>query len=156
MYGCVIQKRSQPRLRMHSWKGSGMADASIPYRSFPAPLRYCLYCLSGGWAAITYFAYLIAISPKTIGLLVVLGVVGCFSLIKVKEWGRRFTIAGNTVIIVSFVLFAAVLRHTRGDLSLLALSIAAVFSLATYYLITRETSDFFKTANAVRHTGTTV
>jgi hypothetical protein len=128
-----------------------MANDPISYRSFPPDLRYALYCLFCGWIAIYCFAYLITTSPGTLGLLLGLGVAGCFSLIKVKEWARRLTITGDIVIVVSFLLFAAALRNSRIDLSVLALIIAVVFSLATYFLITRETSAFFKAANSNRN-----
>lgn len=153
---CMVSKKGyhRPHVPIQPGRGCRVANIQLLFPSFPKCFKRALLCLGGGWAAIYCFAYWIAIAPKTMLLLVAIGLIGCFSLIKGNEWARRLIIAGNMVIMMSFLFFAAALWKTRIDLTVLSLIIVMVFGVASYFLLKPETSAFFKAIHSQQADGT--
>jgi hypothetical protein len=78
---------------------------------------------------------------------VMLGVLCCYFLLKVKKWARILCLVGNIVIVVVYLFVLALLCATKPYFSLLAGVTAALFILSTYFLAQKESAAYFKARN---------
>jgi hypothetical protein len=123
-----------------------------PYSIFPASAKKGILFLLLGWTWHFFFLYLffykragtvletqLWLQQSAIALLV------CFFTIRVRNWARVLCIIANLLIISLYILTAA---HFF-SLSIINFAIFAavnviLFSISTYFLFIKETSDFFK------------
>jgi len=131
-----------------------MLKQLLGFFEYPVGVRYALGLLLGGWISVYAFMYHIEyVFPgqftSTIvfrNLIVGLGI--CYCVFRIKPWARKLCIFFNIGIICINVLFLGIRISSIGltypELSIHALLNIVLFGLSTYYLLIKETSEYFK------------
>jgi hypothetical protein len=122
--------------------------------SHPTPVQRAIGFLLAAWLSLFAFIYHIQISfPGTINIhniyrVVIVGVLICYFVIRIKPWARILCIFFNIGIlgINLLFLFARIssLGLTSSALTFHALVNCILFAAAGYYLWVKETADFFR------------
>ncbi|RPH52413.1 MAG: hypothetical protein EHM85_02830 [Desulfobacteraceae bacterium] len=131
-----------------------MQNKIIVFFEHPVGVRYALGLLIGGWISVYAFMYHINTFfpdrfPNALILKnLVVGIGICYCVFRIKPWARKLCIFFNLGIICINVLFLAIRLSSVGmespSLILHALLNVVIFGLCTYYLLIKETSEFFK------------
>lgn len=131
-----------------------MLNRLLVFFEYPVGVRYALGLLLGGWISVYAFMYHIEyVFPgqftSTIvfrNLIVGLGI--CYCVFRIKPWARKLCIFFNIGIICINVLFLGIRLSSIGltypELTIHALLNIVLFGLSTYYLLIKETSEYFK------------
>ncbi len=131
-----------------------MLNRLLVFFEYPVGVRYALGLLLGGWISVYAFMYHIEyVFPgqftSTIvfrNLIVGLGI--CYCVFRIKPWARKLCIFFNIGIICINILFLSIRLSSIGltspELSIHALLNIFLFGLSTYYLLTKDTSEYFK------------
>lgn len=131
-----------------------MLNKLLVFFEYPIGVRYAFGLLLGGWISVYAFMYHIEyVFPgqftSTIvfrNLIVGLGI--CYCVFRIKPWARKLCIFFNIGIICINVLFLGIRLSSIGltspELSIHALLNIVLFGLSTYYLLIKDTSEYFK------------
>ncbi len=131
-----------------------MLNKLLVFFEYPVGVRYALGLLLGGWISVYAFMYHINTffpdrfpNPLILKNLVV-GIGICYCVFRIKPWARKLCIFFNLGIICINVLFLAIRLTSVGiepfGLIFHALLNIILFGLCTYYLLIKETSEYFK------------
>ena len=131
-----------------------MLNRLLIFFEYPVGVRYALGLLIGGWISVYAFMYHIEyVFPgqftSTIvfrNLIVGLGI--CYCVFRIKPWARKLCLFFNIGIICINILFLSIRLSSIGltspELSIHALLNIVLFGLSTYYLLIKDTSEYFK------------
>ncbi len=131
-----------------------MLNRLLVFFEYPVGVRYALGLLLGGWISVYAFMYHIEyVFPgqftSTIvfrNLIVGLGI--CYCVFRIKPWARKLCIFFNIGIICINILFLGIRLSSIGltypELTIHSLLNIVLFGLSTYYLLIKETSEYFK------------
>jgi len=115
--------------------------------SMPLVVKKAIIFLLVGWAAhyVFFFGLIAEDQPEqVIYLQLGVGIGICYCVATIRKWARRLCIFFNIVMVPMYVLFA--IAFTQGgkiNLFILTAFIAASFGLSLYYLLQKETAQFF-------------
>jgi len=113
----------------------------------PSSVKKAIIFLLVGWAAhyVFFFGLIAEDQPEqVIYLQLGVGIGICYCVATIRKWARRLCIFFNIVMVPMYVLFT--IAFTQGgkiNLSILTVFIAASFALSLYYLLKKETAQFF-------------
>jgi len=113
----------------------------------PSSVKKAIIFLLVGWAAhyVFFFGLIAEDQPEqVIYLQLGVGIGICYCVATIRKWARRLCIFFNIVMVPMYVLFA--IAFTQGgkiNLFILTAFIAASFGLSLYYLLKKETAQFF-------------
>jgi hypothetical protein len=121
---------------------------------YPVAVRYALGLLIGGWISVYAFMYHInlyfpdLLTSNEVMRVVIVGIGICYCVIRIKPWARKLCLFFNLGIIYFYVVFLSKRLSSIGvnssGLSIHAFFIIALFGICTYYLLIKETTEYFK------------
>jgi len=123
-----------------------------PYSTFPYSAKNGILFLLLGWTWHFFFLYMFFYKRAGTGLETeywlqqsIIALLVCFFTIRVRNWARVLCIIANLLIISVYLLMAAYF-YSLGiiNFSIFAAVNVILFSIATFFLFKKETSDFFK------------
>ncbi len=124
------------------------------FREFPNSVKNGILFLVTAWLFSYFFLYkLYAAFPgkfpeKFIYQQAAMGLFMTYFTVKIKNWGRVLCILCNIMISLLYILLSAHFFSVGyKNLSVLLSMDVGLFAMATYYLLVKETSDFFKAHN---------
>ena len=118
---------------------------------FAASVKMGISFLVAAWILHYFYflKFLLSEFPlKTIYLQIGIGVSICYFVASINKWARLLCIFFNFAIIVLY-LFYFVLYYNIGkfDLTFITALVAVLFSISTYFLTKKESSQYFKEYN---------
>lgn len=119
-----------------------------PYNTFPSSAKNGILFLLSGWAM--HFLFLYALFGKELESQIwlqqsIIALLVCFFTIRVRNWARVLGIVANLLIILVYLFAIAYLYSIHlFKFSFFASAIVILFSISTFFLFKRSTSDFFK------------
>jgi len=127
------------------------------YKEFPNNIKNSIILLVSGWIGHIIFLY-IYFSHRTEEIPeylfikhIAMGGLVCFFMIRAKAWAKWICIMGNVLLGLYYCQWAILLNHYNRlnffEMFVMGL-IVLIFSLSTYYLFTKESSEFFKARKA--------
>lgn len=128
-------------------------EITAEFKAFPPSVKNGFLFLLGGWLCNYLFFYSFFSTQSAdmpLNLLfqqVMLGVLCCYFLLRVKKWARVLCLVGNIVIVVVYLFVMALLYATKPLFGLLAGVTAALFIFSTYFLAQKEAAAYFKARN---------
>ena len=128
-----------------------MINLSIKFKEYPTGVKMGILFLVAGWILhyLYFLKYLMSEFPvKTLYLQLGIGLAICYFVAGINKWARSLCIFFNFAIIVLYLLiFYLYFSGNKYDLTFLAALIAVLFSISTYFLAGKESSQYFKTYN---------
>jgi Na+/melibiose symporter-like transporter len=83
--------------------------------------------------------------------MVAVGIVACFFVASINTWARMLSLFGNIIILVSYLYLAMlVFQRPAFALQVMTTTVLVLFALATYYLLRKDTAEFFRSYNAAK------
>jgi hypothetical protein len=127
-----------------------------PFKSFPKTLRNGILFLILGW--VWHFFYLSQIfnindNSRMYLQMLAIAIIMIFYVLRVKSWARTLNIVFTPAIVLIYLLILAanISRDSQStSMYFFALLVIIFFSLSVYFLLTKETSAFFKAHNPKR------
>lgn len=124
----------------------------INFQAYPQTVKNAIVSLVAGWALfLAYYYYLfIHIAGSELArfdyLMIGVGVAICFFVSAINKWARMLCIFFNLPII--FACLTLALFHQTAVLQrFIPGAVAVLFCLATYYMLKKETAEYFKRHN---------
>lgn len=120
---------------------------------YPKQVKLAILTLIAGWLIHFLFLYLYLFSlldSRQVVMQLGIGIAICFFVAMIKRWARMLCIFFNIGIMVIYLLLGQLFfRGTSvltGNISFLLLAVCclAAFAASTFYLLTSECSQFFK------------
>jgi len=131
-----------------------MLNRLLVFFEYPPGVRYAITSLICGWISVYAFMYHINMYfPDRFTSAIVLrnlivGIGICYCVVRIKPWARKLCIFFNIGIIIIDMLFLWIRLSSVGmdspSLILHAMLNIVLFGLSTYYLLAKETSEYFK------------
>lgn len=124
--------------------------APPPFSTFPSSAKKGIVFLLLGWAGhflfiYTFFeAFEVEFGQQLWLQQFIIALVVCFFTIRVRNWARVLCIVCNFMIIALYLFVTALFFTSRIGFAMHAAANAILFSLSTFFLFMRDTSDFFK------------
>jgi len=119
---------------------------------FPSSAKNGILALFAGWIFFLISLYTYYLPGENPSKEVLVAIALCYVVAKGFNWGRILCLLANIMLIIWCAVFAAAYfypqfiklygKHTAFGASLVNL---AFFSMSTYFLFKKETSEFFKT-----------
>jgi hypothetical protein len=124
-----------------------MLAMPLKWKQMPPVVRNGIIALVVGWAAhyVFYFGYIASDQPERITYLQLgVGIGICYCVATIRNWARRLCIFFNIAMIPIYALSAIVFAQ-GGKIGLFALTAltALAFAFSLYYLLQKETAQFF-------------
>jgi len=128
-----------------------MINISIKFKEYPATVKIGVLFLVAGWG-LHYFYFLkfllSAFPVKTLYLQLGIGVSICYFVASINKWARLLCIFFNFAIIVLYLLiFFQYFSDNKTDLAFVTALVVVLFTISTYFLTRKESSQYFKTYN---------
>lgn len=118
-------------------------------QQFPPTARKAVLLLFIGWALLLVSLYQYFLPGFDLIRFVIIGVLMCFFTYQVYPWARILCLVSNAMIVIYFSLIAAQLIIVGRLIGAsIATIIVIVFAASGYFLMVRQTTDFFKTFRA--------
>jgi hypothetical protein len=126
-----------------------MLSLAMPkkWNEMPPSVKNAILFLFAGWVAhyIFFFGFLADDQPERIIYLQLgVGIGICYCVATIRKWARKLCIFFNIIMVPMYLLFA--IAFAQGDkVGLFALTafIAAAFAFSLYFLLKKETAQFF-------------
>jgi hypothetical protein len=129
-----------------------MFNTAITFETYPSNVKKAIVCLTLGWIAhlVFYFKFLPGeVSARSDVLMVAVGIVICFFVASINVWARMLSLFGNAIILVTYLYLAVlVFQKPEFGLQVMTTTVIVLFALATYYLLRKDTAEFFRSFNA--------
>ena len=117
----------------------------------PTAVKYGIIFLISGWAChyAFYFTHFFQEMPiKTTYLQLGVGIGICYFVVALKKWARMLCLFFNIGIIALYVLYCLVFFQSNQYYPMMLTGLTAVlFILSTYFLLKKETAQFYAAAN---------
>lgn len=125
-----------------------MIQAPINFQQYPRSVKHGIIFFVAGWLTTYLFLYrsFVVTGSDTSDLwrIVVMGAVACFFVIRIRNWARKLCLFINICIIAYYLLWSYSLYQKGYFEGVVTLVVsAALFALSTYYLIKKETAQFY-------------
>ena len=125
-------------------------NTSIQFHQYPQSVKVSIVSLVIGWALHLYYYFSVVVESELVRenyLMIGVGAGICFFVAAINKWARMLCIFFNIGIIFMYLAFT--LLDPKGEFGLRVLSgaVAALFCTATYYLLKKETAEYFKSYN---------
>jgi hypothetical protein len=131
-----------------------MFNTAIEFGTYPKNVKRSIAYLTLGWIAhlLFYFRFLPGeVSSRSDVLMVAVGIVACFFVASINTWARMLSLFGNIIILVSYLYLAMlVFQRPAFALQVMTTTVLVLFALATYYLLRKDTAEFFRSYNAAK------
>ena len=131
-----------------------MFNTAIKFKTYPNNVKKAIVCLTLGWIVhlIFYFKFLPGeVLARSDVLMMAVGLLVCFFVASINPWARMLSLFGNIVILVTYLYLAMlVFQKPAFGLQVMTTSVIVLFSLATYYLLRKDTAEFFRSFNATK------
>jgi hypothetical protein len=130
-------------------------NTNIEFQRYPQPVKFAIVSLAAGWALhLCYYYYFFvhqagAELARIDYLMIGVGVAICFFVAAINKWARMLCIFFNVAIIFMYSALTLLQQANFGQRFLTGL-VAGLFCLATWYLLKKETAEYFKTYNQPR------
>lgn len=123
-----------------------MANDLRNFRQFPVTVRRATFLLFSGWVLFYFFYYYILEGRGFSIQQTLVGVLCCLCFLTFRNWARVLAVLCNIMFVLQFIpLSFAFLSADRMVPAVLTGIMVLLFASATYYLLVRESADFFKT-----------
>ena len=124
----------------------------IDFQRYPQVVKNAIVSLVAGWAL--FLAYYYYLFIHTTGselarfdyLMIGVGVAICFFVAAINKWARMLCIFFNLPIIATCITLTLFHQTTLGQRFIPA-AVAVLFCFSTYYLLQKETAEYFKRYN---------
>jgi len=128
-----------------------MINVNIKFKEYPTSVKMGISFLVAGWI-LHYFYFLKFLMSefpvKTLYLQLGLGLGICYFVAAINKWARSLCIFFNFAIIVLYLFyFILYFNISKFDLAFLTALIAVLFSISTYFLVGKKSSQYFKIYN---------
>ncbi len=114
-------------------------------KNFPQSTRQGVLFMYAGWAWFLSTLYIINLSEVDIsqifGRMLIIGILTCFFVTKGYNWARLLCVIFSGIIIAGCAVFTITLWLSFYS-GLIAVNVV-IFGYSTYYLLKKETSDYF-------------
>lgn len=132
-----------------------MYNTAIKFGTYPRNVQRSIVCLTLGWIVhlVYYFKFFTGEAlVRNDYLMAVIGIAICFFVASINTWARALSLFFNFGIVV---IYLALLVFQKADFGLQVLTIMVIvlFALATYYLLRKDTAEFFRSFNAAEAQG---
>jgi hypothetical protein len=125
-----------------------MFKMTIDFRAYPRHVKKAIVYLTLGWAAhlLFYFKFLPGqASARSDYLMVAVGVMTCYFTAGINAWARMLSLFGNVVILVFYLYMALLVFQKSGPgLQVMTVLVIVLFALSSYFLLLRDTADYFR------------
>jgi hypothetical protein len=125
-----------------------MIQAPISFQQYPQSVKRGIIFFVAGWLTTFLFLYrsFVVTGSDTSDLwrIVVMGVVACFFVVRIRNWARKLCLFLNVCIMAYYLLWSYSLYqkgYIEGVVTLLLSG--TLFALSTYFLIKKETAQFY-------------
>ncbi len=121
-----------------------------PFNTFPSSAKKGIVFLLLAWASHFLFIYIffeafgVEFGKELWLQQSIIALVVCFFTIRVRNWARVLSIVCSVMIIVLYLFVTALFFKSRIDFAVHGAANAILFSLSTFFLFLKDTSDFFK------------
>ncbi len=125
-----------------------------PFNTFPASVKTGILFLLLSWISHFFFLYRIWLFGNRIGQNIVdnklvlqmaaIALLVCFFVVRIRNWARILGIISNILAISVYLFLVALFYNQQTGLAILGTINLIFFSVCTFYLFKKETSDFFK------------
>jgi hypothetical protein len=121
-----------------------------PYSTFPSSAKNGILFLILGWIWHFLLLYMLLGTGLNIDTedwlrLSVIAILVCFFTLRVRNWARVLGIVANLLVISLYLLASAhFFNINKLNFSIFAAINVILYSLSTFFLFKKETSDFFK------------
>jgi hypothetical protein len=134
-------------VKIQDIKGAVMLSMPRKWGEMPPSVRNAIIALLVGWAAhyIFYFGFIAEDQAERVTYLQLgVGIGICYCVATIRKWARRMCIFFNIVMVPMYFLFAIAFAQ-GGKISLFALTAftALAFAFSLYFLLRKETAQFF-------------
>ena len=130
-----------------------MFNTAIKFETYPSNVKKAIVCLTLGWIVhlVFYFKFLPGeVSARSDVLMVAVGILVCFFVASINTWARMLSLFGNIIILVTYLYLAMlVFQKPAFGLQVMTTTVIVLFALATYFLLRKDTAEFFRCFNAV-------
>jgi hypothetical protein len=132
-----------------------MYNTAIKFGTYPRNVRRGIVCLTLGWIVhlVYYFKFFTGeVLVRNDYLMAVIGIAICFFVASINTWARALSLFFNIGIMV---IYLALLLFQKADFGLQVMSatVIVLFALATYYLLRKDTAEFFRSFNTDKTQG---
>ena len=128
-----------------------MINVNIKFKEYPTSVKMGISFLVAGWISHYFYflKFLMSEFPvKTLYLQLGIGLSICYFVASINKWARSLCIFFNFAIIALYLLiFYMYFIDNKYDLAFITALIAVLFSISTYFLAAKKTSQYFKTYN---------
>jgi len=117
--------------------------------------RSAIVCLTLGWIVhlVYYFKFFTGeVLVRNDYLMAVVGIAICFFVASINTWARALSLFFNIGIMVIYLALLA-FQKTNFGLQVMTITVIVLFALATYYLLRKDTAEFFRSFNAGKAQG---
>ena len=134
-----------------------MFNTAIKFETYPNNVKKAIVCLTLGWIGhlIFYFKFLPGeVSTRSDLLMAAVGITVCFFVASINTWARMLSLFGNIIILVTYLYLAMlVFQKPAFGLQVMTTTVLVLFALATYYLLRKDTAEFFRSFNTDKTQG---
>lgn len=128
-------------------------NTNIDFQRYPQVVKVAVGSLVAGWALHLFYYYYLFIHKTGAEmarfdyLMIGVGVAICFFVAAINKWARMLCIFFNLPIIFMYLALTLLQQASFGQRFITG-SVAVLFCLATYYLLKKETAEYFRQFNA--------
>jgi hypothetical protein len=125
-----------------------------PFNSFPSSARKGFMFLLLAWISHFFFLYRMwlfgnrigheIVDDKVILQMAAICLLVCFFVLRVRNWARVLGIISNFLAISVYILLCAFFFGKENGLAALSIVNTALFGLCSYFLMKRDSANFFK------------
>jgi len=134
-----------------------MINISIKFKEYPTSVKMGISFLIAAWISHYFYflKFLMSEFPlKTLYLQLGIGVSICYFVASINKWARSLCIFFNFAIIVLYLFFSIMYFNiSKFDLAFFTILVVVFFSISTFYLTRKESSQYFKTYNETDEDG---
>ncbi|MFZ0243153.1 MAG: hypothetical protein WAL90_16045 [Desulfobacterales bacterium] len=127
-----------------------MFNTAIKFGTYPPSVKKGIACLTLGWLGhlIFYFNFFTGdVLVRNDYLMAGIGIAICYFVAAINTWARALSIFFNIGILAIYLALLA-FQNVGFELQVLTVAVIVLFALATYYLLRKETAEFFGRFNA--------
>jgi hypothetical protein len=127
-------------------------NLSIQFQQYPQPVKIAIVSLAAGWALhLCYYYYFFVYQPgaelaRIDYLMIGVGAAICFFVAAINKWARMLCVFFNLAIIFMYLVLTLLQQANFGQRIITGM-VAGLFCLATWYLLKKETAEYFKAYN---------
>lgn len=124
-------------------------NTDIQFQNYPQSVKVGIVSLVAGWAMhLTYYYVYLTRSElvRTDYLMIGVGLGICFFVAAINKWARMLCLFFNAGIIFMYLALALLLQADFG-LRIFSGVVAGGFCVSTYFLLKKETAEYFKIYN---------